>query len=165
MSWADAIAGWLTRFSKALCVAAAALGLLLPLPVLYEIVMDQFGNPPSWVFETTSYTIIILAFAASGYGLSTGHHFRVALLPEHFPRLTRPLARFSALLQVAFGLILLIAGIEQVVTDYIQGLESDTLLAVPQYIPQMAFPIGGLVIALQGIAHLLAPPPEKRHLL
>ena len=44
-----------------------------------------------------------------------------------------------------------------------QGLESDTLLAVPQYLPQMAFPIGGLVIALQGIAHLLVPPPERGH--
>ena len=161
--WATAVAGWLTQISRALCVAAAALGLLLPVPVLYEVVMNQLGNPPTWVFETTSYTIIILAFAASGYGLSTGHHFRIALLPERFPSLARPLARFSAVLQLSFGLILLVAGIEQVVTDYVQGLASDTLLAVPQYLPQMAFPIGGLVIALQGIAHLLVPPPERGH--
>jgi TRAP-type C4-dicarboxylate transport system permease small subunit len=129
--------------------------------VVYEVVMNQLSNPPSWVFETASYTIIILAFAASGYGLSTGHHFRVSLLPEHFPALARPLARLSAVLQIAFGLILLFAGIEQVITDYVQGLTSDTLLAVPQYLPQMAFPIGGLVIALQGVAHLLVPQPEK----
>jgi TRAP-type C4-dicarboxylate transport system permease small subunit len=158
---AAVVAGWLTATSRALCVAAAALGLLLPLPVLYEVVMDQLQNPPTWVFETTGYTIILIAFAASGYGLSTGHHFRVALLPERFPALARPLARFSALLQVGFGLVLLLAGIQQVVTDYVQGLESDTLLAVPQYLPQMAFPIGGLVIALQGVAHLLVPPPER----
>jgi len=158
---ADAVADWLTVTSRALCVAAAVLGLLLPLPVLYEVVMDQLQNPPIWVFETTGYAIILIAFAASGYGLSTGHHFRVALLPERFPALARPLARFSALLQVGFGLVLLYAGILQVVTDYVQGLESDTLLAVPQYLPQMAFPIGGLVIALQGVAHLLVPPPER----
>jgi C4-dicarboxylate transporter, DctQ subunit len=157
------VAGWLTQMSRALCVAAATLGLVLPVPVLYEVVMDQFKSPPTWVFETTSYTIILLAFAASGYGLSTGHHFRVALLPERFPALARPLARFSAVLQLAFGLILLVAGIEQVITDYVQGLQSDTLLAIPQYLPQMAFPIGGLVIALQGIAHLLVPPPERGH--
>lgn len=162
--WPETAARWLTGFSRALCVAAAALGLLLPLPVLYEVTMTQFGSPPIWVFETTSYSIILLAFAASGYGLSTGHHFRVALLPERFPALARPLARFSALLQVAFGLILLVAGVEQVITDYVQGLESDTLLAVPQYLPQMAFPVGGLVITLQGIAHLLAPPAERKAL-
>ena len=162
-SRAAVFAGWFAGASRALCVAAAALALLLPLPVLYEVVMNQLGRPPSWVFETTSYAIILLAFAASGHGLATGHHFRVSLLPERVPSLARPLARLSGLLQLSFGLILLVAGIEQVVNDYVQGLESDTLLAVPQYLPQMAFPIGGLVIALQGIAHLLVPPPERGH--
>lgn len=160
---AAATAGAIARVSWALCVVAAALGLLLPLPVLYEIVMDQLRDPPIWVFETAGYTIIMVAFAASGHGLGTGHHFRVALLPQRYPRLARPLARLSAVLQLAFGLVLLIAGLKQVVTDYTQGLESDTLLAVPQFLPQMAFPIGGLVIALQGIAHLLVPPAEKAH--
>jgi|SRR5579872_2642464 len=157
------LARWISRISWALCIAAAALALLLPLPVLYEIAMDQLNNPPSWVFETTGYAIIMIVFAASGYGLSTGHHFRVSLLPDRFPLLARPLARFSAVLQLAFGLVLLVAGIQQVVTDYAQGLESDTLLAVPQFLPQLAFPIGGLVIALQGMAHLLVPPSERAH--
>ena len=57
--------------------------------------------------------------------------------------------------------MLLTAGISQVGTDYLQDLQSDTLLAVPQYLPQLAFPIGGLVIALQGFAHLLVPPARK----
>ncbi len=157
------IARGVGRVSWVLCVIAAGMGLLLPLPVLYEIVMDQFHNPPSWVFETTGYTIIMVVFAASGYGLHTGHHFRVSLLPDRFPALARPLARLSALLQVAFGLVLLIAGIQQVVIDYTQGLQSDALLAVPQFLPQMAFPIGGLVIALQGFAHLLVPPSARAH--
>jgi C4-dicarboxylate transporter DctQ subunit len=161
--WAMAVASWVSRISWALCVAGATLGLILPLPVLYEIVMDQLRDPPIWVFETTGYVIIMVVFAASGHGLSTGHHFRVSLVPDRFPALARPLARLSALLQVAFGLILLVAGVQQVMTDYVQGLRSDTLLAVPQFLPQLAFPIGGLVIALQGIAHLLVPPGEKAH--
>lgn len=156
-----AVARGLTAVSRAVCIAAALIGFLLPLPVLYEVVMDQLHDPPIWVFETTGYAIIMIAFAASGYGLSTGHHFRISLLPDRFPRLARPLARLSAVLQVAFGLVLLIAGLNQVVTDYVQDLQSDTLLAVPQYLPQLAFPIGGLVIALQGIAHLLVPPTTR----
>jgi TRAP-type C4-dicarboxylate transport system permease small subunit len=154
-------AHWVSRISWALCVAGATLGLILPLPVLYEIVMDQLKDPPIWVFETTGYAIIMIVFAASGHGLSTGHHFRVSLVPERFPALARPLARVSAALQVAFGLVLLVAGVQQVLTDFAQGLRSDTLLAVPQFIPQLAFPIGGLVIALQGFAHLLVPPDER----
>jgi len=157
------VARGLSMVARLLCIGSAALALLLPLPVIYEVVMDGLQSPPTWVFETTGYAIIMIAFAASGYGLSTGHHFRVSLLPERFPALARPLARLSALLQIAFGLVLLIAGAQQVWTDYMQGLQSDTLLAVPQYLPQLAFPIGGFVIALQGIAHLLVPPPERGH--
>lgn len=156
-----AVASGLSTVARMLCIGSAALALLLPLPVIYEVVMDGLHSPPIWVFEITGYAIIMIAFAASGYGLSTGHHFRVSLLPERFPALARPLARVSALLQVAFGLVLLIAGAQQVWIDYAQGLQSDTLLAVPQYLPQLAFPIGGFVIALQGIAHILVPPPER----
>jgi TRAP-type C4-dicarboxylate transport system permease small subunit len=158
------LAAALTRVTKWLCIAAALLALLLPVPVVWEVVMDGLGTPPVWVFETTGYTIILLAFAASGYGLHTGYHFRVTLLPEKFPRLAAPLGRFSGALELGFGLVLLIAGIDQVWLDWMQDLRSDTLLEVPQYLPQLAFPIGGLVIGLQGLAHLLeplAPPPEE----
>src|SRR5665213_2777133 len=116
------IAALLTLVTRCFCIASAALALLLPLPVLYEVGMDIAGNPPIWVFETTGYAIIMIAFAASGYGLSTGHHFRITLLPDRFPRLARPLARLSAALQVGFGLVLLIAGLGQVSTDYLQDL-------------------------------------------
>ncbi len=57
--------------------------------------------------------------------------------------------------------MLLIAGANQVSIDWVQDLRSDTLLSIPQYLPQLAFPIGGVVIALQGLAHLLVPPVPK----
>lgn len=155
-----ALAARLTAVTKYLCIAAGVLAIALPLPVVWEVVMDGLGTPPVWVFETTGYTIILLAFAASGYGLHTGHHFRVSLLPDRFPRLAMPLAWLSGLLELGFGLVLLIAGLNQVSIDWAQDLRSDSLLAIPQYIPQMAFPIGGLVIGLQGLAHLLDPRPN-----
>lgn len=155
-------AAWLTRLTLWMCIASAVLAVLLPLPVAYEVVMDQLQMPPTWVFETSGYAIIMIAFSASGYGLNSGHHFRVSLLPDRFPALTRPLARFSGVLEMIFGLVLLGAGSHQVYIDYIQRLRSDTLLAVPQYLPQLAFPIGGLVIALQGFAQLLVPSVPRR---
>ena len=151
------LAATLTRVTRWLCIAAAVLGLVLPLPVVWEVTMNALGTPPVWVFETTGYAIILLAFAASGYGLHTGHHFRVTLLADKFPHLASPLARLSGALELGFGLVLLIAGINQVSVDWAQDLRSDSLLAIPQYLPQLAFPIGGLVIGLQGVAHLLDP--------
>jgi TRAP-type C4-dicarboxylate transport system permease small subunit len=154
---AGRIAAGLTLATRWICGFSAALALLLPLPVLYEIVMDQLQHPPVWVFETTGYAIIMIAFAASGYGLSTGHHFRVSLISEKFPVLARPLALLSGLLEAAFGVLLLSAGSLQAYSAYVQDLRSDTLLQVPQVWPELAFPIGGLAILLQGIAHVLAP--------
>jgi TRAP-type C4-dicarboxylate transport system permease small subunit len=151
----------LTAAARAICVVSAVLTLILPLPVLYEIVMDQLWHPPVWVFEMTGYAIIMIAFAASGYGLTTGHHFRINLLSHKFPKLEVPLAMLSALLELAFGVILLIAGWNQAYAAYSQDLRSDTLLQISQCWPELAFPIGGLAIILQSLAHVLMPDRDK----
>ncbi len=153
----------LTMVARWLCALAAVIAVLLPLPVFYEVVMDQLQQPPIWVFETTGYAIIMIAFAASGFALKTGHHFRVTLLPDHFPALDAPLQRFAGLLELGFGLMLLIAGAEQALSAWAEDTTSDTLLAVPLFWPQLAFPIGGFAIALQGLAHVLDPRRHRMH--
>jgi TRAP-type C4-dicarboxylate transport system permease small subunit len=145
----------LTTVSRLICYFAVALILLLPLPVLYEVIADQLEQPPIWVFETTGYAIIMIAFAASGYGLATGHHFKVDLLARRFPELGVPLAILSGVLEAAFGLILVIAGSMQAYGAFEQDMRSDTLLAVPLFWPMLAFPIGGVAILLQGIAQIV----------
>jgi len=162
-SLAARVAGGITGITRFLCAIAAAMAILLPLPVVYAVIMDQLQDPPTWVFETTGYAIIMIAFAASGYGLNTGHHFRVSLLADRIPAWRRGLQRLSGLVEFGFGLVLVIAGTQQVTNAYTQNLTSDTLLAVPQYLPQLAFPIGGAAIALQGIAHILHPHASRLH--
>jgi len=100
-----------TAVTRWICYFGVAIILLLPVPVLYEVIADQLEQPPIWVFETTGYAIIMIAFTASGYGLSTGHHFKVDLLAQRFPAMAHPLARLSGLLEAAFGLILVVAGL------------------------------------------------------
>lgn len=151
------LAAWLTSIARWICYFGIALILLLPVPVLYEVIADQLEQPPTWVFETTGYLIIMIAFVASGYGLSTGHHFKVDLLAQRFPALAGPLATMSGLLEAAFGLILVVAGSMQAYSAFEQDMRSDTLLAVPLVWPMLAFPIGGLSIFLQGVAHVLKP--------
>jgi TRAP-type C4-dicarboxylate transport system permease small subunit len=153
----ERLAAALTAATRWICYLGVGLILLLPLPVLYEVIADQFDQPPIWVFETTGYLIIMIAFAASGYGLSTGHHFRVALLSERIPALAKPLARLSGVLEALFGLMLLTAGTMQAYGAFEQDLRSDTLLQVPQVWPMLAFPIGGLAILLQGLSHIVLP--------
>ncbi len=157
------ISAELTRLTRWLCAAAAVVAVLLPLPVFYEVVMDQLQQPPIWVFELTGYAIIMIAFAASGYALKTGHHFRVTLLPDRYPVLDVPLQRLAGLLELGFGLMLLVAGAVQAFGAWQEGTTSDTLLSVPLAWPQLAFPIGGLAIAVQGLAHVLDPRRHRMH--
>src|ERR1700761_1219682 len=145
----------LTAVARLICYFAVALILLLPLPILYEVVADQLEQPPIWVFETTGYAIIMIAFAASGYGLAPGHHFKVDLLAQRFPSLGAPLSILAGVLEAAFGLILVIAGSMQAYGAWQQDMRSDTLLAVPLVWPMLAFPIGGIAILSQGIAQIL----------
>jgi len=151
------VAAMLRRVSQGVCFLGAAVIVLLPFPILYEIALDKLHRPPDWVFEISGYMMIALAFAASGYGLGTGHHFRVTLVLDSFPRLAPFLDRFAGLLQTAFGVILAIAGWNQAYASWAQDLRSATLLGVPQFWPQLALPLGGIVIALQGMATLLYP--------
>jgi TRAP-type C4-dicarboxylate transport system permease small subunit len=155
------IAELLTSATRAICNLGVVLILLLPIPILYEVIGDQVGQPPIWVFEMTGYAIIMIAFAASGYGLDTGHHFRVTLLSETFPRVQKPLAVLSGVLEALFGAMLLIAGSMQAYGAFQQDLRSDTLLQVPQVWPMLAFPIGALGILLQGLSHILVPPSVR----
>jgi TRAP-type C4-dicarboxylate transport system permease small subunit len=152
------LAAFLAALTRWICYFGIFLILLLPLPVLYEVIADQLDQPPVWVFETTGYLIIMIAFTASGYGLSTGHHFRITLLSDKFPAFAKPLARLSGILEALFGMILLVAGAIQAYGAFEQDLRSDTLLQVPQCWPMLAFPIGGLAILLQGMAHVIVPP-------
>ncbi|GAA3838498.1 TRAP transporter small permease [[Pseudomonas] carboxydohydrogena] len=145
----------LTAIARWICYAGVALILLLPLPVLYEVVADQLEQPPIWVFETTGYVIILIAFLASGYGLSTGHHFKVELLAQRFPAMATQLAVLSGILEAVFGLILLSAGAMQAYAAFEQDMRSDTLLAVPLFWPMLAFPMGGFAILVQGIGNIL----------
>lgn len=147
-----------TLAARCICGVSAVLVLVLPLPVLYEIIMDQLQQPPVWVFEMTGYAIIMIAFCASGYGLRTGHHFRVALLAQKCPAAATPLRLLSAVLELCFGLLLAWAGWMQAHDSYLQGVTSDTLLQIPQVWPQLALPAGGVAIALQGLGNLLAAP-------
>jgi TRAP-type C4-dicarboxylate transport system permease small subunit len=99
----------------------------------------------------------MIAFCAAGYGLRTGHHFRISLVAQRFPALTTPLRLLSAVLEMAFGVLLAWAGLVQAWAAYAQNVRSDTLLQIPQVWPELAIPLGGVAILLQGLGNLLQP--------
>lgn len=160
--WRVWLASRLTIVSRAIAGISLVLALILPVPILYEILMEQLQRPPVWVFEISGYAIIMIGFCASGYGLNTGHHFRLRILAQMRPALELPLARLSGCFEFIFGLILLVSGWNQAHAALTQNLLSNTILQVPQFWPELALPIGGIAIAAQGFAHILAPRASIR---
>lgn len=135
--------------------AAALIALVLPFPVLYEIVAQVLHSPPTWVFEVSGYAMIMLSLAACGYGLHTGDHFRINILVERVPGAHRGVRWVRTVAELTFGALLFSAGALNAYSLYTEGVRSNTLLQVPLVWPELALPIGGLTIFMHGVVSLL----------
>lgn len=143
-------------------VVATVITLILPFPVLYEVVAQVLHNPPTWVFEVSGYAMIMLALAACGYGLHTGHHFRINVLVERVPSAERSVRWACVTAELVFGGLLFVAGVLNAHSLYTEGVRSNTLLQVPLVWPELALPIGGLTIFLRGILGIFADEGRNR---
>ncbi len=140
---------------------------LLPFPIAYDAVARSFGHPTLWVFETTLYGLVAAAFLTNGLALAGGAHFRITFLGQVFPGARKALDIVALLITLAFALTLIFASARFVAYSWHFHIRSNTLLSVPQYLPELALPLGGLALALQTLAQLLrgAMPgePDERH--
>jgi TRAP-type C4-dicarboxylate transport system permease small subunit len=151
----DRLAAQLEAIAHAMAwVGIATIG-LLPFPIAYDAVARAFGRPTIWVFETSLYAFIVAAFFANGMALATGSHFRITLMGHFWPRAKKSLDIAALLVTLAFALTLIVATAQFVIYSWDNNIRSNSLLSVPEYLPELALPIGGLALAMQAIAQLL----------
>lgn len=135
-------------------IGIAILG-ILPFPVAYDAVARAFGSPTIWVFETSLYGLVVAGFLANALALSSGSHFRIAFLGFAFPGARKWLDRFALVVTLIFSVVFTAASVRFVLYSWDFDIRSNSLLSVPQYLPQLALPIGGMALALQAVVHLL----------
>jgi C4-dicarboxylate transporter DctQ subunit len=128
---------------------------LLPFPIAYDAVARSFGHPTLWVFETTLYVLVAAAFLANGITLAGGAHFRITMLGHMWPRCRKVIDIVVLLVILAFALTLIFATAQFVAYSWANDIRSNTLLSVPQYLPELALPVGGLALTIQTLAQLL----------
>jgi C4-dicarboxylate transporter DctQ subunit len=128
---------------------------LLPFPIAYDAVARSFGHPTLWVFETTLYVLVAAAFLANGITLAGGAHFRITMLGQMWPRCRKVIDIVVLLVILAFALTLIFATAQFVAYSWANDIRSNTLLSVPQYLPELALPVGGLALTIQTLAQLL----------
>ena len=95
------------------------------------------------------------AFLANGIALSSGAHFRITFLAQIFPAWKTSLDRCALLITLLFAAVFTYSSAKFVLYSVQFDIRSNTLLSIPQFLPQLALPIGGLALGLQAFAQLL----------
>lgn len=143
--------GWL--FDR-LCDLCALLAGLIVLGMLVVVSADiflryAFSRPLSWGIAFTEYGLLYMVFLGAGWLQREHGHVSVDLLSASLPdKISRPLARLTALLGAgAFG-VLAWYGWQVTRNQFVRGSVTPDLLVIPQYLITMIVPFGAAMMAV-----------------
>lgn len=145
---------WLSRafgIFAALLVAAAVL-------VVCEMVVIRYFLKASTVWQTefVTYSLIAATFLGSPYVALIRGHVNVELLPVYLGGRARlNLALFASGAALLLAGVLAWTGFELLAEAWNGGWRTDTVWALPLWIPYLALPIGMTLMALQYVADIL----------
>ena len=125
--------------------------------VLFEVFMRYALNkPPAIADELSAYMLVVLAFGGTAYCFMVKGHMRVAALTENLPAKVSNWLRVATLAAVfIYALVLSKASFGYLGYSFKVGMKSTSWLRVPLQIPQMALPIGFILLALMLLITLI----------
>lgn len=130
----------------------AELGIfLMMIVVFYAVVMRYiFNDPPLWSDEIGPHLFIFCTWIGIGQVLKDDHHIHFELL------LNRLSGKKKICLQIVisfvgllFCLLMTWYGVRYVIFQYSSGIKSNTLLAIPYWIPYLSIPLGSILISME----------------
>jgi len=144
--------------SSACGVVAAVLVGLAILVVCQMVVMRYFLNASTiWQTEFVIFSLVASTFIGCPYVLMVKGHVNVELLPHYLGRRGRYyLALVASSLGLFFCSVLTWKGYELFHEALINGWTTDTIWALPLWIPYLSIPLGIGLLSLQYVADILA---------
>lgn len=144
--------------SKACGVFAAALVGSAILVVCQMVVMRYFLNASTvWQTEYVIFSLVGATFIGSPYVLLVKGHVNVDLLPNYLgDKGRRILALVASSAGLLFCAVLTWKGYELFHEALINGWTTDTVWALPLWIPYTAMPLGIGLLSLQYVADIIA---------
>ena len=138
-------------------VAAALVGLAI-LVVCQMVVVRYFLNGSTiWQTEFVIFSLVGATFIGCPYVLKMKGHVNVDLLPNYLGDRGRfALAMLASSLGVLFCAVLTWKGYELFHEALVNGWTTDTIWALPLWIPYISLPLGIGLMTLQYIADILA---------
>jgi TRAP-type C4-dicarboxylate transport system permease small subunit len=141
-----------------LCGILAAGMLLVAMAVLCQMLLVRYllHAASYWQTELVSYALVGATFLGAPYALTVGGHLNVDFLPRRLsPRFRLPVALAVNLLAGLFCLTITALAAAAWYDAWAGERRSETLWAVPLWIPYLAMPAGFAVLSLQYIANVL----------
>ncbi|HEY9163962.1 MAG TPA: TRAP transporter small permease [Magnetovibrio sp.] len=148
----------ISSISKACGVIAAALVGSAILVVCQMVVMRYVLNESTvWQTEYVIFALVAATFIGSPYVLLVKGHVNVDLLPNYLGATGRRLlALLASVAGLAFCTLVTWKGYELFHEALVNNWTTDTVWALPLWIPYMAMPIGIGLLALQYVADIIA---------
>lgn len=134
------------------------------LVVCQLVFMRHFLNAPTtWQTELVTYLLVSATLIGSPYVLMIGGHVSVDLLPHYLDeRGRRRLSFVTSAMGFFFCVVLLFSGIELWHDAWVGEWLSETVWAVPLWIPYSALPIGFGLLLLQYVANVTVVVAETK---
>jgi len=144
--------------SKACGIVAALLIGAAIIVVCQMVVMRYFLNASTiWQTEFVIFSLVASTFIGSPYVLLIKGHVNVDLLPHYLGRRGRyGLALLASLLGFTFCAVLAWKGYLHFYEALVSGWTTDTVWALPLWIPYISIPIGIGLLTLQYVADIIA---------
>ena len=145
------------RVSQACGIAAAGLLAAATVVVCQMVVMRYFlGASTVWQTEFVIYSIVASTFIGAPYVLLHKGHVNVDIVPLYVKHRTRVvLALLGSLASLTFCLVVAWFSAEYLHEAWAGGWRTETVWALPLWIPLLSLPIGMSLLSLQYVADIL----------
>lgn len=133
--------------------------------IFYDVFLRYvFNRPTMWVLEISEYMLVFLAFAGAAEVQRQKRHIKMDFFYVKFPPGVRLcLDMLFSMLTAVFGMLLLWNSLKMTVAAFQYGSRSNSLLAVPLFIPYAIVPLGMCLLLLQSIADIINSAKEVRN--
>lgn len=124
--------------------------------VFVQIVLRALGLSFSGLYEIAAFCAVWSVFLTAGVGIQRNIHVRVdVLLMMCPPPIAYALRLLSALLMVGMSAVLCYSGYLLIDESLTFGDRTLGMISIPMWIPQLIMPLGGLLMLVHAVAHLV----------
>ena len=124
--------------------------------VFVQIVLRACNLSLSGLYEIAAFCALWSVFLTAGVGIQRNIHVRVdVVLMICPPRLAHTLNLISSLLVCSICAVLLYSGYLLVEESLMFGDTTLGMISIPMWIPQLIMPIGGFLMLVHAVAHLV----------